>query len=190
MSVPIGLQYGKNPESILNQSQAKNSSGEIVGLQVQPGNTLALVGGDVRLDGARLRAAGGRVELGGLAELGIVGLFVDGNNLSLSYPASVHRADVLLSNGAQVDVSASGGGSIAVNSRKIDIVGGSGLLAGVREDRGAVDNTAGDVTLNATDAIALKLSSAIQNLVNNNTKGNSGNIKIAAQSLDISDRST
>ena len=51
MSVPIGLQYGGTAGSIINQSQATNSSGQRVGLQVQPGETLTLLGGDLRLDG-------------------------------------------------------------------------------------------------------------------------------------------
>lgn len=66
------------------------------------GYTLALMGGDVRLDGGFLFAPGGRVDLGGVAGAGTVGLQVDGNNLSLSYPASVQRADVSLTNGAVV----------------------------------------------------------------------------------------
>ena len=66
VSVPIGLQFGGNAGSIRNLSQATNSSSEVVGLQVPEGKTLALVGGDVRLDGGFLTAVGGHVELGGL----------------------------------------------------------------------------------------------------------------------------
>lgn len=54
-------------QSIQNQSQAINTSGEVVGLQVSPEKTLALVGGNVSLDGGILQALSGRVELGGVA---------------------------------------------------------------------------------------------------------------------------
>ncbi len=77
MSVPIGLQFGGNQGGILNQSQATDSNGNLVGLQVYPGKNLALVGGNVSLDGAGLTASGGRVELGGLTGAGTVGLNFD-----------------------------------------------------------------------------------------------------------------
>ena len=103
VSVPIGLQYGGTAGSIINQSRVTNSSGQRVGLQVQPGKTLTLMGGDVRLDSGGLQASGSRIELGGVAGAGTVGLNVDGNNLSLSYPTSVQRADASLTNEAIVE---------------------------------------------------------------------------------------
>ncbi len=74
INVPIGLQFGGTAGSIINQSQATDSSGNSVGLQVLPGKTLALVGGEVRVDGGNLQAPGGRVELGGVAGSGTIGL--------------------------------------------------------------------------------------------------------------------
>jgi large exoprotein involved in heme utilization and adhesion len=59
------------------------------GLRVPDGNSLLLVGGDIKMDGGGLNAFGGRVELGGLRSAGTVGLNGDGNNLSLSFPNSV-----------------------------------------------------------------------------------------------------
>ena len=84
INVPIGLQIGSNPGRIVNQS-----TGE--GLQVLPGKTLALIGGNVQLDNGILFAPGGRVELGGLATPGTVSLNADS---SLSFPTGVQRADV------------------------------------------------------------------------------------------------
>ena len=45
VSVPIGLQLRERSGNIINQSRVEDSSGDPVGLQVQPGKTLALVGG-------------------------------------------------------------------------------------------------------------------------------------------------
>lgn len=53
--------------------------------------------------------------MGGVTGAGTVGLNADGNNLSLSYPEGVQRADVSLDNRAFVNVAAGGGGSIAIN---------------------------------------------------------------------------
>jgi filamentous hemagglutinin family protein len=184
VSVPLGLQLGPTAGSIVNQSRSTNISGEPVGLQVQPGKTLALVGGNVRLEGATMLAPGGRVELGGLAAAGTVE-FGDSNNLRLSFPDSIARADVVLSNGTFVGVAAGGGGSIAINARNIDVLGGSYLFAGIDSGLGSGTAVAGDVTLNATGTIALKQSSNIINEVRYNATGNSGNIDIKAESLDL-----
>ncbi|KYC41094.1 hypothetical protein WA1_23555 [Scytonema hofmannii PCC 7110] len=188
ISAPIGLQYGRNPGgNILNQSSAFNSSGDPVGLQVQSGKTLALVSSEVNLDDGILFAPGGRVELGGLVGEGTVGLNVNGNNLSLSFPDSVARANVSLTNGSEVDVTAGGGGNIVVNAQNLNILGGSKLLAGIGESLGLVGSVAGDITLNATGAIKIEQSSRIENNVNLDATGNGGSINIQGRSLSMTD---
>ncbi|HEY9743308.1 MAG TPA: filamentous hemagglutinin N-terminal domain-containing protein [Coleofasciculaceae cyanobacterium] len=112
---------------------------DALGLRVPDGRSLLLVGGNISMDGGRLNAFGGRVELGGSSSGGTVGLNVDSNNLSLSFPDSVERSDVFLSNGAQVNVFASNGGSIAVTARNLEMTAESLLLAGI--DRGLGSNT-------------------------------------------------
>ncbi len=107
------------------------------GLRVPDGRSLLLVGGNISMDGGRLNAFGGRVELGGLAGAGTVGLNGDGNNLSLSFPNSVERSDIFLSNGAQVNVIAGDGGSIAVNARNLEMTEGSVLSAGIDSGLGS-----------------------------------------------------
>jgi filamentous hemagglutinin family protein len=57
INVPIGWQFGSQPANIINQSQP-------VGLAVQPGQTLALIGGNVNLVAGWLTAPQGRIELG------------------------------------------------------------------------------------------------------------------------------
>lgn len=143
---------------IVNRSTATTTVLEAptIGLQVPNGLSLLLVGGDVRLEGGSLNALGGRVELAGVAGAGTVGLNVDSNNLSLSFPPEVPRADVSLTNGAIVGVFAGGGGSIAINAQNLDILGGSGLIAGTAPGQGSLDSQAGDITLNATGTIAVR----------------------------------
>ena len=131
VSVPIGLQFGGTAGSIVNQSRATNSNGQVVGLQVQPRATLALVGGNVLLDSGNLQALGGRVELGGVAGAGTVELNANSNNQGFIFPDELARADVSLTNGALVDVRAGGGGSIAINAQNLSLAGESRLWAGI-----------------------------------------------------------
>ena len=107
---PSALFFTAQTWGIVNRSQ--------VGLQVRDGQTLALVGGNVALEGGNLTVLGGRIELGGLLGSGIVELNNDG---SLSFPNGVERGDVLLTNEALVDVSASGGGFIAIKARDLNL---------------------------------------------------------------------
>lgn len=94
------------------------------GLRVPDGQSLLLVGGDISIDGGGLNAFGGRVELGGLAGAGTVGLNVDNSSLSLSFPDDVGRPDVSVTNVARLNVRAGNGGSIVINARNLDISGG------------------------------------------------------------------
>jgi len=176
VSVPIGLQFGGTSGSI--QIQKSN-------LQVNTGKTLALLGGNVSMEGGKLSSVGGLVELGGLAGTGTVGLNFDtnGNLQNLGFPAQAQRADVSLSNEAKVDVAASGGGSIAINARNINIFEKSIINAGIIDNSGSVGTTGGNITLDATGTITLKQSSVIQTLVNKGATGSAGNINVVAGSL-------
>jgi filamentous hemagglutinin family protein len=186
VSVPIGLQYGGNAGGIQNQSRATNSSSKLVGLQVKPGRTLALVGGDVGLDGGILNAQDGRVEIAGVAGPGAVGLFVDGNGLRLSFPDSVARANVYLDNGAEVNVRASGGGSIAINAQNLNLTQGSKLKAGIASGLGLGDTKAGNIEINSTGNVSFNgEGSGAYNQVELKAIGNAGNINVMAGSLSV-----
>ncbi len=110
VSVPVGLQYGRNSAGIEVQGST---------LSVQPERTLALVGGDVTLSGGNLIAPSGRVELGAVAGSGIVQLTF-AEPLQLSFPDGIARADVSLTNGV-VDASGTGGGDIQLAGRRITL---------------------------------------------------------------------
>jgi len=158
-------------------------------LRVYEGQSLLLLGGDVTLEGSFLSVnytKGGRIELGGVAEPGTVGLSVSGNDLSLNFPDSVARADVSVTNGAVIDVRAKDGGSIAINARNLNISGGSVLAAGIGANLGSIGSQAGDITLNATGTITIA-NSLVFNNVEPGGVGNGGNININARSLSITD---
>ncbi|MDZ8085044.1 MAG: filamentous hemagglutinin N-terminal domain-containing protein [Nostoc sp. DedQUE12b] len=152
------------------------------GLRVADGKSLLLMGGNVSMDSGRLNAFGGTVELGGLAESGNVNLLFDGNKLSLGFPENVNRASVFLSNQAGVYVE--GGGNIAIFARNLDI-SESVLKAGMVQGLGSTSNQGGDIILDITDAIRLGNLSVIQNVVNTDAMGNSGNVIIKTGTLNI-----
>ncbi|PMB14350.1 hypothetical protein CEN47_28235, partial [Fischerella thermalis CCMEE 5319] len=141
INIPIGLRFRDNPGNITSNSS----------LEVQSGQSLSLIGGDVSLNGGRLAAPEGRFELGGLAEAGTVGFNPDG---SLTFPNNVARGNVTLSNQANVSVIGQGG-SIAVNARNLDISTGSGLFAGIPPNANS-DAQAGDIVINATDRVRIE----------------------------------
>lgn len=186
ISVPVGLQYNGVAGNIVNQASVTNSDNFVSGLEVKLGNTLALVGGDVRLESGILQAAGGRVELGGLATAGIIGLSIDGKNLRLNFPEGVARTDVFLNNRGGVRVDSRGGGDIVINARNLEMFAGSTLLAGIALSLERSGTVAGNIKINATEQVTIS-SSLIANLVSRvavvETRG--GDINITARSLSV-----
>jgi filamentous hemagglutinin family protein len=147
---PSAFLFNKiSPASIVNLSTVSLKSG-IRGLQVSNGQSLLLLGGDVNFIGGGVNAAGGRVELGAVAGIGIVGLEIDANNLKLSFPATLDRADISLTNGATVSTSGEGGGSIQLLGRRVVLNGGSQVAA---ITLGGISG--GGLTVNASESLEL-----------------------------------
>ena len=91
ISVPIGLQFGNNLGKIASYTVATDP-------QVRPDKTLALVGGDIMLDGVYLLGAqGGRIEIGSVASNSFVGLTAIPKGWSLNYEAVSAFQDIQLS---------------------------------------------------------------------------------------------
>ncbi|MDZ8052358.1 MAG: filamentous hemagglutinin N-terminal domain-containing protein [Aulosira sp. ZfuVER01] len=160
ISVPVGLQFGQNPQAIRVQDQGHNISlqnpifspftrGNTTGLKVQPGNTLALVGGGIISEGGTLTAEGGRVDLGSVAG-GLVSLNPNPQGWNLSYQGVTNFQDIALSQKALADTSGAGGGSIQLQGRNISIRDGSVVLI---QTQGAP--AAGGINVNASESLAL-----------------------------------
>ncbi|OKH33390.1 hypothetical protein NIES2101_39955 [Calothrix sp. HK-06] len=135
INVPVGLQMGQNPGSITVQGTGYDLSvavpiftpiirGTKTNLQVQPGKTLALVGGNVTLEGSTLTAEQGLIELGGAAN-GEVKFNLMGFD-AFNYQDVQTWRDIALSKQALVD--ASNGGSIYVRGNNIMLANGSLML--------------------------------------------------------------
>ena len=111
INVPIGLQYGSNPGGISNQAI----------LQVQSERTLALVGGEVAVEGGILFAPDGRIELGSVAGNNRVNLTSTDTGYVLGYEGVEDFQDIRLSQAAFVRTSGEGGGSIQVQGREVTL---------------------------------------------------------------------
>ena len=149
-----------------------------------PGETLALVGGDVRFEGGRIQAPGADVRLGGLAEAGVVGL--DGN-AGVSFPEDIARTNLALSESTEVNTIGDGGGSIALTVRNLSLRERSLILTGIASGSTG-GNTAGDITVDATEAVTLDEGSIIASLPSG--IGNSGEIELFSNSLELANSST
>jgi filamentous hemagglutinin family protein len=174
VNVPMGLQYGKEVQPII-----VNGSN----LQVRPDQTLALVGGDVSLESAQLSVFGGRLELGGLAETGTVGLTFENNIPRLSVPSNIIRGNVSVNSTNLYSDDLFGNGEIFINAKNIDIRGNSLLGSGLVLDVG------GDINLDATNNIKIN-NSRIRSFVDKNFQGNGGNINISTGGAFLLDSSS
>jgi filamentous hemagglutinin family protein len=180
VNVPIGLQFGSAPGSI-----------QLRGTNLSAGNTdnfgdIALVGGNVTLDNARIFTPGRHVDLAGIAT-GIANLTLNENALSLNLSETTARADISLLNASQVGVDAERGGGISISSNNFYLSGGSLLINGISQNLGSDSGQVGDIVVNATGVVTADADSKIVNQVFRGKTGNSGNIQIQAKSISFSD---
>ncbi|MBG1262893.1 filamentous hemagglutinin N-terminal domain-containing protein, partial [Nostoc commune] len=155
-------------------------------LFVPENQSLVLLGGDVNLQGAILNAPDGRIELGGLAAGGTVGLNIDNNNFRLSFPESVARADVSLTPGTTnprptVNASGEGGGGIQIQGRRVTFDSSDIAVDTV------VSKSGGTLEVNASESVELLGGSR---LVTETTRsGTAGDINIETGRLIVQDGS-
>ncbi|MHC0067408.1 two-partner secretion domain-containing protein [Nostoc sp. UIC 10890] len=161
VSMPIGLQYyGKSAaiqvkgtsQGLIAPSSANSPiirNDDVTGLRVQPGRTLALVGGDVTLDGATLTAEQGRVEIGSVAS-GVVSLNPIDQKWTLGYEGTSSFKNIQLSQQALVDSSGDTAGSIAIQGKLISLTDGSVVL-----NQNSGSQPWGGIKVNASESLQL-----------------------------------
>lgn len=180
VNVPVGLQFGKEAQPII----VTGSYPTVSLLSVQPGKTLALVGGDINIEGEYLYTPGGRIDLGGVSDAGTVGLTFNSNIPSLNFSKDIAQSNILLSNSI-LTVVGLGSGDIALNAQNINIFNSilsSGLLSGT-------GSNAGNITLTALEKVTVA-GSHIYSFVPEQVTGNGGNISIFARSLMLTNDAT
>ncbi|MCV3212886.1 filamentous hemagglutinin N-terminal domain-containing protein [Plectonema radiosum NIES-515] len=170
VSVPIGLQFGQIAQPI-----------QIYGsrLEVMPGNTLAILGGDVLVKGARLAAPAGRIDLGSVASNSLVSL----NPISewaLGYKRVQNFQDIQVSQAAFIYTSGEGNGAIQLRGRDIAIADNSQLIAfTVGQEPGQ------PLVIKASESV--KVSSSSQLLTGTEENGPASDINIETKRLIVRD---
>ncbi|MDY6940824.1 MAG: S-layer family protein [Cyanobacteriota bacterium] len=204
INVPVGLQMGTDPGAIavegighqflpipgLNFARIDRSSSPR-GLQVEAGNTLALLGGDVTFDGGILTAEAGQIEVGSVAE-GEVSLTRVGGGWNFDYQNAQRLGNIEFVNLSALDASSPGGENMALDG------GGSIQLQG---DRIAIEDSvfliqnqgtqpSGNITIDAADIFEMRQvrsEGTSRALLTNLTvgEGNSGDISVSARQIAL-----
>ena len=168
---PLGLNFGNSAGDI----EVNGSS-----LQVDDGETLALLGGNTSITEAEIIAPGGRVEIGSLGDNSLVRLTAVNPDWLFDYQNVNNFQNLRLSDNTEIAVNGDGNGSIALNANNIELLSGSSLQAGI--DTGfSLDASAREIALNAQDTILID-NSAIINEVQEEAVGNGGDIRLTGRS--------
>jgi filamentous hemagglutinin family protein len=194
VSAPVGLQFGRNANSVVNQSgtlgpgigTTRNTN---VGLRVPIGKTLALVGGEIKLEGGSLTAESGRIELGSVDPNSTVNLNFNSQNLSLGYENIRNFQNISITtrnadgtsipsilNASSVN---SGSGTINLQGNNITISGDRVSLSTMA--RGS--SNGGDLTINAKKLSVINEASVSTSTI---ARGNAGNLIInASETVEV-----
>ena len=182
VSIPLGLQFGKEARSIINRSAIEDSSNLPIGLQVQPAKTLALIGGNISLKSGNLSAPGGRIELGSVAGNSFVSLTPISQGWAFQYQNVSDFQDIQLLDRAFVQTRGNNSGNIILQGKQIAIANGSGIVAfnfGV--------DSGGAIIIDASESVEITGFSNINSNVF--SVGSSDEIIISAKQLIVRDRS-
>ena len=197
INMPLGLQFGGNLGTIRVQGQGHNFTDTIfvpfipdnslTGLGIDPGNTLALLGGNLSLDGGILAAPGGNLELGSV-EQGTVSFTSSALGWNFDYQGVDEFGDINLSQLALVDAGSVTPGSIQLQGKNILVSDGSIILM---QNFGS--QPGGDITIRATESLEvqgvnLDQSIIVSILTNDNLGvGKGGNLYIDAGEVLITE---
>ena len=161
VSIPVGLQYGNNPQDIIVRGSGNNLSIDSntlivnrserpLGLEVDSGKTLALLGGNVLLPGGNLTAADGKVVVGSLGANQSLLFTSDELGWNFDYSQVSNFQNIELSKAASIEVSGNGGGEAILQGKEIDLADGAAILADTLGD-----SAGRKLALSATDSISL-----------------------------------
>ena len=132
VNIPVGLRFRENPGAIVNTSsvtQVIEGTTIPVGLAVPPGQTLAMVGGDLIFNNGFATALSGNIQLGSVASPGVVSFNITPIGLGLDYTNVAYFGNIELSGLSAVTASGPGGGAIALRSGNVILRDQSSLVS-------------------------------------------------------------
>jgi len=112
---------------------------------VKPGNTIALIGGNINFSGGILTAPDGRIEIGSVSE-GKIGINSSSKNWKFDYSSIQQFKDIQLDKLSLLDTS--GSGNINLQAGKVTLLGGSYVLS-----QSAGSLSPGDISVTATKSL-------------------------------------
>ncbi|PPT05832.1 Putative hemagglutinin-related protein [Geitlerinema sp. FC II] len=189
VSVPVGIQLGSAPGAIelRGTGNVDRFPTETPGLSVPPGQAIALVGGNITLDGAIVSAPSGRVEMGSVID-GRVGF---DENWTLDYDGVSEWGDVQLLNRSSVFVPTSDLDN-APNTG-IQVVGGDLSIEGSQIATLTQNGRAsGNIDIQASERLSLggaldtfPFSASVE--TQTDATGNGGSLAVTAPEIAIND---
>jgi filamentous hemagglutinin family protein len=215
INVPIGLQFGNQPGKIINQAQSDRNG--LVGLKIKSNQTLALIGGEIILQGGNLTATGGHIELGSVDANSLVGLdFTESGmkfeGMKFDYSAVENFLDITATDRQALVNDPSTGmpeefpissivdaasdrtiGSINLQGKNINIFNGSQILTPTQGD-----TPGGNLIINAEETLTLSgflafsdFPSAYSKILTSTVgNGDAGNIRVTTKNLIVRDNAS
>jgi filamentous hemagglutinin family protein len=179
MSTPIGLQMGQNPGSIINKSTA---------FTVKPQKTLALIGGEITIDKAKLTAPQGQIAIASIAT-GSIDLVANPAGWQIAANPTTTFSNINITNATALNADGPGGGAIDIQGRQIIINGQSNITASTT---GTIAGAG--ITLSGSETITIAGSNPNAGIVTNistdvkaGASGKGGDITLITPFLTVRD---
>ena len=199
VNINPGLQYGTGNGEIVVQGQGNllafnnpvdlivDRSSRPVGLEVDTGKTLALVGNNIFIEGGNLTAEAGNIELGSVGDNSLVQLNSTDSGWNLDYSAVSNFQDINLSQASSLEVSGNNGGDVRLQGKQVIITDGSAILADTFGDRdgGTLQVNASELLVVAGTSENLPFISRLSTDVAPTATGNGGDIELNTGSLIV-----
>ena len=197
---PIGLGFGSNGKNgaievngegneVTIDSPISPTTVESEGIEVESGNTLALIGNDLTIDGGTVNAPEGNLELGSV-DFGEIAIQPTDSGFDFNYSNVETYSDIALTNQAALTSSGQGGGAIAVTGENVSLENGSTAIIA---NQGALSS--GDINIKAIETFTFSgtskdgtTSSSVRAQALDSGAG--GNVNISTGDLVIQDASS
>jgi filamentous hemagglutinin family protein len=192
INVPLGLQFGSNPGEIKaiglghNYDDIPNPNKQeplslrdntsTLGLQATEGKTIALLGGQVSVNGGILNTSAGRIEIGSVGSYSAVSLVEDSVGWRVGYEGTTNFGDIGFSRQPLVSTTGVGSGTIAIVGKNVSITEGSVLVSDTQGNRnpGKISIVGDSININQS-----KIST------NTNSSGSSAQIHLSANKISV-----
>lgn len=198
VNIPVGLQFGSEIGAIevrgsghnlgfINATSPLQRDERPAGLEVASGRSLALIGGEIELNGGNLTASGGSVYLGSVGAAGEVQLTSEQKFL-LDYGNIASFEDISLTQASSIDLSDTRSGSLQIQAKNITIQENSAIIANTLGTKNG-----GEINLLATDALNIigqeitDFPSAIFTQVASGAAGNGSDLVLEATEFNLQD---